>query len=486
MTMKEFFELYPLAAWSLVGVLGALVMVSVLWDRLRWWWTNTWYSFPLIGKISTLSRDLNRDRSGEWFKAELALCRDFKKFIAIRDEHDFNQKISYITKAGDLGRSPTPKWIWVLTCTMVFVEAMGFSYVLAGWTIPGASENLQKTGAYGIAFLVSVILVALTHLAGHELFVSRQINHARREWAEDGRKTKFTTGPIPLARLQEVDDGQPTHTMLANRVGTHSSIALTIATVVFVLIVGVFATYVRGQVLEQQLLQETTGQPLKGSSDNPYAITLPDEDVKSQQAAEAAAVATNTSIERRGGWGTFIVLAFIFLFLQILGVVFGYRWGFGGKESAAAYRALGNGRFSSYADVRADYKRIADAAQAKLETLQQRLMDRNARQGTDGMHAAHTFYEFMELEQRREMAERTQGLDDLRNHEIKLSAHAQSQPGSGSKADIPPSMPAPAPEAGTDVKRLRAEVAALEQQKQMQDEIAKLEAKLAALKGDQA
>lgn len=32
---------------------------------------------------------------------------------------------------------------WVLTIALVFVEAMGFSYVLAGHTLPGASENMQ-------------------------------------------------------------------------------------------------------------------------------------------------------------------------------------------------------------------------------------------------------------------------------------------------------------------------------------------------------
>ncbi|MFX5817271.1 hypothetical protein ABTE26_20460, partial [Acinetobacter baumannii] len=85
-----------------------------------------------------------------------------KKFIHIQDEHDFNEKVTYLTKSGDNGRKATPNWIWLLTISMVFVEAMGFSYVLAGYTLPGASENLQQTGAYGIAFLISVILVAFT------------------------------------------------------------------------------------------------------------------------------------------------------------------------------------------------------------------------------------------------------------------------------------------------------------------------------------
>lgn len=419
-TLKEFFAASPSLAWSIVSVMIAMVVIVALWDKLKWWWLNTWVSFPLIGRIASLSKDLNRDATDSaWFKAEKALCRDYKKFIRIQDEHDFNEKIEYLTKSGDNGRQPTPTWIWLLTVAMVFVEAMGFSYVLAGYTLPGASENLQQTGAYGIAFLISVILVALTHFAGHELHQSTQIKNARREWAEDGRKHKFTTGTLPLAKPQSTDDGQPAYTQLANRVGTHESYKIAGLTVVFVVIVAVFATYVRGQVLEKTLHEEVVGKSAQMSTASPansdglnMALkeasnpALPDADVAQNQAAKNKAVMDETNIDRHGGWGTFIVLAFVFVFLQILGVIFGYRWGFAGQNSAAAYQAIGGGRYTTYTDVREHFKEIADTAQSKLESLQQKLMARNAERGTDGMHTTKTFYNFMEISRQEESRDR--------------------------------------------------------------------------------
>lgn len=419
-TIKGFFAASPGMAWSIVSVLIAMVVMVALWDKLKWWWLNTWASFPLIGRIATLSKDLNRDTTDNaWFKAEKALCRDYKKFIRIQDEHDFNEKIEYLTKAGDNGRAPMPTWIWVLTALLVFVEAMGFSYVLAGWTIPGASESLQQTGALGIAFIISVILVAFTHWTGHELHGATKIKNARREWAEDGRKQKFTTGIVPLARPQSIDDEQPGYTQLANRVGTHESYKITGATILIVLIVAAGATYVRGQVLEKALHQEVVGQgnqtavtlssgadglnmSVKGAN-NP---NLPDADIAQNQAAKDKAVMDEINIDRHGGWGTFIVLAFIFVFLQILGVIFGYKWGFAGQNSKAAFKAIGNGRYTSYSDVREHYKEIADTAQAKLESLQQKLMDRNAQIGTDGMHTSKTFYDFMEISRQEDSRDR--------------------------------------------------------------------------------
>lgn len=424
--MKEFFAASPALAWSMVSVMVALFATSMMWVKIKWWWHNTWYSFPAIGKIASLSGDTNRDSTDPtWFKAEKALCRDYKKFIRIQDENDFNEKVTYLTKAGDNGRKDTPSLIWVLTVALVFVEAMGFSYVLAGYTLPGASENLQQMGAYGIAFLISVILVAFTHFAGHELYKSGKIKGARQEWVEGGRKGKTTTGDVPLARQQSTDDAQPSYAQLMNRVGTQQGYYASIGTAIFVVIVAIGATYVRGQVLEKQLHQQVTGQSSNGSDlsvkplkdgldmsvkDTGQRLKLPAEDAIENKRAGDRAQEDDISIDRHGGWGTFIMLAFIFIFLQILSVFFGFRWGFAGKDSDAAFRAIGGGRYSSYADVREHYQDIADTAQSKLEHLQQKLMNRNSMSGNDGIHTTKTFYEFMDVERNRETDDRTKQL----------------------------------------------------------------------------
>ncbi|MDR6395581.1 hypothetical protein [Herbaspirillum seropedicae] len=415
--MKEVFETYPLAAWSVVSVLLAAIVIMTLWEQVKWWWFNTWVRFPLLGRIARLSRDLNEDSSlPGWHKGESTLCLEYKKFIHIQDEHDFNEKVTYLTKAGDNGRKATPYWIWLLTISMVFVEAMGFSYVLAGYTLPGASENLQQTGAYGIAFLISVILVAFTHLAGHELYKSERVNLARRQWNEAGRKQELFTGTVPLARPQSSDDHKPTFTQLCNRVGSHPSYKVTVLTVIFVLLVASLATYVRGQVLERELEARVTLSSNQAGNDARSAagsldmsatnVRLPADDDAANRAADRKAVSDEADIDRHGGWATFIVLAFVFVFLQILGVIFGYRWGFAGENSQEAYRDIGSGRYSSYSAVREHYRRIADTAQASLATLQQKMMMHNSTHGTSGQHLSKTFRDFMQQTRLADAAER--------------------------------------------------------------------------------
>jgi hypothetical protein len=440
--MKEFFEASPVLAWSLVSTMLALAVVSILWKKLNWWAHNTWFSFPLLGRISSLSRDPKRDSlDPSWFHAEKNLCSAYKKFIRIQDEHDFHEKVTYLTRAGDNGRKNTPALIWLLTVALVFVEAMGFSYVLAGYTIPGASENTQQMGAIGIAFLISAILVALTHFSGHELYKSGKIKNAEQQRNFSGHRGDVRT--VALADRQSTDNGQPSFMQLMNRVGIDQTYIVSIVTAVFVCVVAIGATYVRGQVLEKQIHQQVTGQgagadisaklsrdtlDMSVKSSKP-GIQLPVADAAQNRQADEKAAADDANIERHGGWGTFIVLAFIFVFLQILGVLFGFRWGFAGGDSQAAFHSIGSGRYSSYADVRQHYKDIADTAQSKLVDLQQRLMKKHSQIGTEGFRTSKTFYDFIDAERVRETAERAQEL----HHAMRRGAMELAQTGSLTK-----------------------------------------------------
>lgn len=153
-------------------VVGAIVLTLVLVGSLNIWWEkvtlfllNFYYRVPVVGKLSKLSRDYvstdkNLENSSQtWFSSEKTLCMDYFNHyqLADKDGDHFEKCSKYLQKVDETGRNDLHFLGWVLIAAMVFVEAMGFSYVLSGFTIPGASEDLQQTGAVGIAFLVSVL-----------------------------------------------------------------------------------------------------------------------------------------------------------------------------------------------------------------------------------------------------------------------------------------------------------------------------------------
>lgn len=367
--------------WAiLLSMLGILITIH-FWDKTKWWAMNTWYSFPLIGKLASLARngDGKTDQKG-WLKSERTLCSDYAKFIGVKSEKDFNRYNSYLTKAGDLGRKPLSAFMWLLIIALVIVEAMGFSYVLAGYTVPGASEAMQTYGAIGIAFLISVILVFLTHYTGHELYRNSKINEARQEWRDSGKPDKLSYyNSISLDKDAD-DDGKYSFTQMVHRVGKTPKHAITTLTIIFILLVAVGATYIRGVVLEKQLTEEVIGTQTSYFN---TTSNLPKDLMKEVTTSEEKALQDTQNLDREGGWTTFIILAVIFVFLQILGIILGFKYGFAGLQSNHAYKALGNGQYHTYGEVEQALEELIATAQAKLETLHQKLEERNSDEGTE-------------------------------------------------------------------------------------------------------
>ena len=416
--LSEFLKTYPVLVWAVLYTAVAGIILSLLWDKLKWWWLNTWYAFPVIGKMARLSKDLHQSNDGSgWFKSERTLCQDYKAFIQVQSEYDFNQRMSYLQKAGDNGRSTTPLAIWILVIGFVFIEAQGFSYVLAGYTVPGASETTQQYASIGIAFIVSALCVLLTHFAGHELYRSLKIKRARKDWIEDGRTNKLRSRSMPLATAQHLDDDQPEYTQVCNRVGLDSSFVVCWATLAFVLIIAIGATYVRVQsanklmddavrMQKSELVEQrsSTGAGL----DLGQQVALPAADMQSNLEADGKAVEEAAQYDLHGYWVTFAMLAVLFVFLQGLGVLFGYRWGFAGQNSKDAYKALGRGKFLTYGDVRTASQQFIDKAQNQLENLQQRMIQRHAEEGTGvAVHPDKSFLDFLDGSDQQETKYRT-------------------------------------------------------------------------------
>lgn len=456
--LSEFLHTYPVLVWTVLYTAAAAIVLSLMWDRLKWWWMNTWYNFPVIGKTVRLSKDLHQSTDGSgWFKSERTLCQDYKTFIHVQSEYDFEQRMTYLQKAGDNGRTTTPLAIWALIIGFVFVEAQGFSYVLAGYTVPGASETTQKYAAVGIAFIVSALCVFATHHAGHELYRSLKIKRARKDWIEDGRKHKLRSRSMPLTADQHLDDNEPEYTQVCNRVGLDASFVVSWATLAFVLIIAIGATYVRVQSANKLMedavrtqkteLREqlSTGPGLDLAQRN----VIPEADAKSSIDADGKAVEESAQYDLRGYWVTFIMLAVLFVFLQGLGVLFGYRWGFAGENSKAAFKALGKGKYLTYGDVRAASQKFLDKAQNQLENLQQLMIRHHAQEGTGvATHPNKTFLEFLDTTDQKESDYRTKKRKELDQEQQRAREDHERAQARQRAAGAPPSLaPVPAEQA---------------------------------------
>ena len=449
--ITAFIKQHQIETIILFFAITLLAFVITHWKEVKFWWLNFTYNFPILGKMSRLAKDIEGfDENHKWFYSEERLCRDYYNFYekVDLDDESYDEAKDYLHAAGELGRKPTPTLIWIMIFVLVIVEAFGFAYVLAGFTIPGASEATQQKGAIGVAIMMAILLVWLTHLTGQELHKNSLIKKIRRWYKNDNAGGHNWRDLRPDEQLITIDNTfddktSPNYIRMLNRLDANDKVSTsytkTLLTLLFIAAVAIGATYIRGQVLEQEIASahesalnifHDDASPFSdadtGGDDDISALFGEDaskdgkgaeEDLASLFGGDEKNAGTPThakqteSIEdrtnRNGGWATFVILGLMFVFIQILGIFFGMHWGFAGRESREAYDALRG--FSTKKAFLAFYDRakthIARIAQQQLQKLQHKMNIINDQIGTDAETTAllrnnkdRTFKKYLEFE----------------------------------------------------------------------------------------
>lgn len=376
-SLQEFLYAYKYVVSTVLVLLVTAILIMKYWDEVKFWWICTWYNFPVIGKLAKLSKDTKSMENNGWFSSESTLCSDFHTFYSSFDKNaeDYDKSKSYLSKVDELNRKPFPSIMWIIISILVIIEALGFSYVLAGFTIPGASESVQQYGAIGIAIIISILLVILTHVSGHEMYVNDLIKKAREYYNNDLRddKPNLERNSKVVLERDEIDDNDRNYLQIINRIKTNGNVTaewkMTIGTWILIIAIAIGATIIRGQVLEKQLTEE-----ISNIQTNVYS-SYPSDLGKSQESADTKVLTEKQEYDKKGGWMTFIVLAILFIFIQFLGIYFGRNWGFAGNESLKAFEYVNSFRtkqeFINY--FKQEKEHIAKIAQQKLQLLQQKM-----------------------------------------------------------------------------------------------------------------
>lgn len=394
--MSDYLNQHLTAIQSLLSLVLLVAIYFSFKFRIDLWWLNFWYALPVIGKTARLAKDSSRyAKDNSWTNSERTLCNDYAQFVHVASEAEFNKRIDYMAKAGDTGRTPTPGWLFLVLGLLIIAEGMGFSYLLGSWMAMEGSENTRLLLMGGIVFVLCVVMGFLTHNAGHQLFRTNLIRRSQKEWRDDGQRSMLRSANITLKDDQHQDDNQPHYTQCVNRVGSDGSYVMVGIAAAAILIIAIASTVMRVKHLEGEQGRETlqavpTAQA--GAEGNPFANggALPAELTAPQAAADAKAKQDISDSTQMEGLSAFLMLAFIFVVTQIVGIIAGYKWGFAGKNSKDAYKStLG---FSTYDDYNRYFSPIITNAEAKLGTLQQRLIEQT---GNVGLNLKHTFEHFL-------------------------------------------------------------------------------------------
>lgn len=374
--------------WWIVAAIVPLAIgiIGIIWKFVyEFHWFNFWYGLPVIGTLAKLSKNTNSSQKNDWSDAEETLCTDYKKFIHYPDKKVFKNSLIYLHKAGDGGRIPAPFAVMALLIALVAAEGLGFSYMLGKAMTQGeGNENTNQLLMWAFVFVLSGILMWVTHAAGYQLYRTKLIRNCikkRNEKRGEGGSIKSIT----LDEDQSLDDQAPSYMQTLNRVGESGNYAWLIVAGGLIVAIAIGSTLMRFGHLHTMQGNETVGVVASDGGANPFANTPRDLAVPQSEANSRAANDLKSSETQEFG-AAFIMLAVVFVVTQIVGIGTGYKYGFAGVYSriknkkggvwSGAYETTSG--FTSYDEMCHYHKPRIQVAQARLKTLQHNLAQHQA------------------------------------------------------------------------------------------------------------
>lgn len=395
---------------AILGAITVFIALATLISRQRFqfWWVDFCMTFPWVGHIGSWSND-TLSKSGKWMTSEEKLCRKYKPFISLISEHEFNESIEYMRNAGDLGRTPMPGWMVALLFLLVVAESLGFSYLLGTWMAREGSANTHTLLMFAIVLVLAIILVAITHTAGHQYYRTNLLRSCFQRYKEKEGK-EFSSHLVALTNPQSIDADKPDYTRCINRVaknphdkGSYAAVWLAIIAIV---VIATTSTVMRWKSLERELTQETTQQSMVAEG-NPFeSINLPADLVSPQQEANAQANDENANSTKVEGLSAFVMLGFIFVITQIVGMGAGYKYGFAGRETYKSANGANatwfwsrkdgayanTGGFSTYNSYFQTFEPMMDLINGRLKELQHQMQQK----AHENLLLTGTFYDYLQ------------------------------------------------------------------------------------------
>lgn len=350
--LLNLYKAYTILANVLLVTALLSILIFYFWREVSFFYKRVTYGLPIIGKSKRLAANPQYDKSTGWFDGEQDLCHDFMSDYT-KDDYDgnfYDQCNNYLRKTTEIGRKSIPVWGVFVLFAIMMLEGFGFAFILSGYTIPGASEMVQTYGAWAIAFLIAIVLVWVTHSAGHQMYSNYLIRKVRGWYNLSGTQKDLIPDNEVTLQTTEKDDSEPNWQQILNRlknttVDVKPSYFFIVLACILILTIGLGATYVRSQALEKDLIQQHQTASEKSGSESssfdPFAdmslTNLPEEVQLAQQEHMQKLQDNKEQVERSGGRATFAILATIFVFIQLLGIWVGYAFGFAGHQSKEAY-----------------------------------------------------------------------------------------------------------------------------------------------------
>lgn len=400
---------------ALLIILALVSAVIAWWEPIRYQLFKLWVWFPIIGIVARNSRANHYlvpfNENTKWFRSQSALSARFYSYYdkLNKDAAFYDKCADYLNKVDERGRKPKSLGLWLGTIVLVLLEAYIFSLVLVPFMDDKVSSNQAVLAAWGLAIMIAVILVAVTHMMGFELHKNTLLNKARA-WHASAKLKGDAKHLQPNSKIDldhtYGDDAEPQYIQLINRIPHNAKVGPSwVMSIIAVLLIAIFAFgayWIRSLTineLETVMVNGPSFETQMDSADGDISLfALPEEAMNDAHKADSLAQGEAMSARIQAYKTTFLILSVIFVGIQIVGILVGFLRSFAGKQSRDASKYIG--AFNSANEFEQHYEtkrvQVAADAQAALQSLTQKIELRHELVGSsDSITSSITFDDYV-------------------------------------------------------------------------------------------
>jgi len=284
------------------------------------------------------------------------------------DSELYEKAKNYLNKVGDIERTTLSFGLFTILMFLLFVEASGFSYVFSELMLNDASEKMLEYSMVFGGFIVSVVLMFLTHFSGEELHlngvlksIDNEMNSLDKEkFIND--KELFPRNKINLETTNNDDNSTTVVIPQYNRMHqkyfdwkgfkTLRRYYVTAFALVFVLSIGIGAMFVRFYVFDKNVdsyqssilgdksSYDVETEFLEEKAEGETKVSKPSYFMQQSKLRDKYQRSSKVEAEKKASYVTYVVMMMLFFGIQAVGLIFGNRYSFVGKESKKAYKII--------------------------------------------------------------------------------------------------------------------------------------------------
>jgi hypothetical protein len=425
--MSAIYQTLLANAWAtFVFIVVALGLSFIIWARFTQslLGKDFWARLPFFGKMTGWKKrqDGTGDSLPESSRAagatyvtrtlltpmEQELYAYYADCLSHVGEREFTNAREFLKLSHQNGRKPMSPWLWVILTLLTLAEAIGTGLLIAPLLSNDITPTLAVVVGSVIALAIAAIALMITHGAGedwfrNELLAKVRNSHARNSGFRkaDGSKFADVVAPIGPEDDQRRDALLDTTARLAGRIGaTTSGTSMSpklwrlIAAAVFIVVFGAGTTAYRHYMFNkgqdaahsglgiasatpdyQSMFASGGGNGAQGSralGGMPLPGAVASAAQQSQQQAHAA-IRSDTKNANDAG---IIILALIYVFTQLVGILTGYKYSFFDDDARKAYDNT-HGELGYEGYLRHVVIPVANRAQMRLGELRSHLTRMN-------------------------------------------------------------------------------------------------------------